>query len=89
MHTVPWLSSAESLAVWRPSLASLVLVMGQTQSNDDNLDSVLSASDLDVDVEANVLSTGGVQALDDSGSDAVDDEEEEGTFANGTGHVSV
>ncbi|KAL3668112.1 hypothetical protein V7S43_006975 [Phytophthora oleae] len=64
------------------------LVIGQPQSRDaDNLDSVLSSSDLDVDVdvEANVTSTGGVQDAPDSGedlldqsdSDAIEDEEEE------------
>ncbi|KAF4042204.1 hypothetical protein GN244_ATG05574 [Phytophthora infestans] len=71
------------------------LVMGQPQSNDDNLDSVLSASDLDVDVEANATSSGVQNPTDedllgDSNSKPVDDEEEEeGTFANGTAHVSV
>ncbi|POM69004.1 Hypothetical protein PHPALM_14762 [Phytophthora palmivora] len=68
------------------------LVMGQTQSKDDNADSILSASDLDVDVEAAVQDAGddGDDLLDDSDSDAIDDEEEEeGTFANDTAHVSV
>jgi hypothetical protein len=79
------------------------LVVGQTPKTDDNFDSVLGASaDLDVDVEANITSAG-VQGggdedavadsdefLDDSSdSDAIDEEEEEGTFANGTVHVSV
>ncbi|KAG7387309.1 hypothetical protein PHYPSEUDO_014488 [Phytophthora pseudosyringae] len=73
------------------------LVMGQPQPKDDNLDSVLSSSDLDVDVEANVTlaevqdaTDDGDDLLSDSDSDVIDDvEEEEGTFANGTTHVSV
>lgn len=74
------------------------LVMEQPQSNADNLDSVLAGSaDLDVDVEANITQAGvqdaagdGDNLVDDSDSDCIDDEdEEEGTFANGTAHVSV
>ncbi|KAL4111009.1 hypothetical protein PRIC1_002692 [Phytophthora ramorum] len=75
------------------------LVMDQPQSSGDNLDSVLDDSaDLDVDVEANITSAGvqeedvaadGEDLMSDSDSDAYDDEEEEGTFANTTAHVSV
>ncbi|KAK1939318.1 hypothetical protein P3T76_008702 [Phytophthora citrophthora] len=74
------------------------LVIGQPQSGEgDDNHSVLSSSDLDVDVEANVTSTRGAQdapdtgddLLDESGSEAIEDDEEEGTFSNGTAHVSV
>lgn len=71
------------------------LVMDQTGSKDANLDSVLGDSeDNDVDVEANVTSAGVQDAADDSDdlldeSDSDGDDEEEGTFANGTAHVSV
>ncbi|GMF38098.1 unnamed protein product [Phytophthora fragariaefolia] len=65
-------------------------VMDESKSNDDSdMDSVFGADDLDVDVEANITSSG-VQDAADDGSDileASDSEEEEGTFANG--HVSV
>ncbi|RLN68997.1 hypothetical protein BBP00_00000625 [Phytophthora kernoviae] len=74
------------------------LVVTQRQNQKDNMDSVLGDSaDLDVDVEANItaaegedVSSDGKDRLDDSDSDANDDsDEEEGTFANGSAHVSV
>ncbi|KAF4318691.1 hypothetical protein BBO99_00000888 [Phytophthora kernoviae] len=74
------------------------LVVTQRQNQKDNMDSVLGDSaDLDVDVEVNItaaegedVSSDGKDRLDDSDSDANDDsDEEEGTFANGSAHVSV
>ncbi|KAG7396164.1 hypothetical protein PHYBOEH_002661 [Phytophthora boehmeriae] len=74
------------------------LVVAQRQNQKDGMDSVLEDSaDLDVDVEAGVTaaegkdtSSDGKDCLNDSDSDANDDEdEEEGTFANNSGHVSV
>lgn len=72
----------------------LVITQAQ-QQKEDNLDSVLG-EDVDVDVEANIAPAGadddddGKDRLNDSDSDGLGGEdEEEGTFANGTGHVSV
>lgn len=63
-------------------------VMGEPKSSIGDLD---DSDDLDVDVEANAASVSIQDAADDGKEplECSDAEEEEGSFANGTPHVSV